>query len=790
MIFINLKNNLENISLFRSRVIGARLSRGKNIPNKNILNFNIITEPLINILANIQGSGDNIYVINIFEEEDKNFNIIHDCPDFKKGNNYCKHIVKLFLVLDNETCKNICSNFIHFTSDFNSIKKSKANSYIIKSENLIKESKYLEAINYLKSAYEESKNFEYIEKILEIAKKFDLPDQFIKYVKKKDETVQKHKEVFPKFINLIFKKINEYTYQNFIDILISIREILIKLPENDAINILKEIKLDLLKDPLFKFMLLYQISPRIEINKYYPELLKEFQIKEKNVEKINIKTILEGYFSNLLNEAILNMESEEVIDSFLKIADIFRFTSYTSILRKINDYKKKLEKIYLEGLKLKHAFIRSLVITNTNTDKLRQIKFNYRYKYPSLIWAGVRKKQEKPLFFFILEKCGFDKHHLQYTHIDNFIENFPVFSEIFDGNNPIPNKIRTFWETDKPKITNIIHESFLTELDFEVNYDNLDNYILIEWDLAQKPILGSYICQFFEGYLIPDQNHPLTYEIKPFDLILCEHNPITIKGNNVKVYQPIKRVNVKTAIELVYAGIRFIVNYLPFNVIQDLKDMKLDEIDAYNQVSNQLANIFSPKKEQFKNAFNNFVHNKISMDLNKIYLKTIKKSNYKEKVLKMVGFYRYSKIFNEKAALQPFGFSNLKRNSLQELKMDLKKLISKKLTDVIKFKKFDQINIETLKKFSEFKKWTVGLIYELKQQLDECKIYQITKEEYEIHELFETYYGKAIIGGDIILNLKKKDVDGKKRYSISKKELFKIIENFKFLKIQPPEIIS
>jgi len=790
VIFINLKNNLENVPLFKSRVIGARLSRGKNIPNKNILNFNIVRDPLLNILANVQGSGDNVYIINIFEEEDKSINIVHDCPDFRKGNRYCKHIVKLLLVLDNETCKNICSGIIHFTSDFSLIRKSKEDSYIIKSENLIQESKYLEAINYLKSAHEESKKFEYIEKILEIAEKFDLPDQFIKYVNKKDETFQKHKDVFPKLINLSFSRKNEYTFQNFVDLLIDIREILGKLPENDSINVIKEIKLDLLKEPLFKFMLLYQISPRIEINKYFLELLKEFQIKGKNVEKTDLKTIIEGYTSNLINEAILNMESEEVIDSYLKIADIFRFTGYTSILKKINDYKKKLEEIYLEGLKLKHAFIRSLVITNTNTDKLRQIKFNHRYNYPSLIWASGRKKQEKHLFFFILEKCGFDKHHLQYTDIDNFIENFPVFSEIFDGNNPVPDKIRAFWNTEKPEITNIIHESFLTELDFEVNYDNLDNYILIEWDLAQKPILGSYICQFFEGYLIPNQNHPLAYEIKPFDLILCEYNPIAIKGNNVKVYQPIKRVNVKTAIELIYAGLRFIVNYLPFNVIQDLRDMKIDEIDAYNQVGNQLANIFSPKKEQFKNAFNNFVRNKISMDLNNIYLKTIKKSNYKEKVLKMVGFYHYSKIFNRKAALQSFRFSNLKRNSLQELKMDLKKLISKKLTDAIKFKKFDQINIESLKRFSEFKKWTVGLIYELKKQLDECKIYQITKEEYEIHELFETYYGKAIIGGDIILNLKKKDVDGKKRYLISKKELFKIIENFKFLKIQPPEIMG
>ncbi|TFG00143.1 MAG: hypothetical protein EU542_08355, partial [Promethearchaeota archaeon] len=60
---MNLKNNIGNADFFKRYVKGARLARGKGIPNKNVIHFNVINEPQIKVLANVQGSRNAKYVI-------------------------------------------------------------------------------------------------------------------------------------------------------------------------------------------------------------------------------------------------------------------------------------------------------------------------------------------------------------------------------------------------------------------------------------------------------------------------------------------------------------------------------------------------------------------------------------------------------------------------------------------------------------------------------------------------------------------------------------------------------
>lgn len=75
---------------------------------------------------------------------------------------------------------------------------------------------------------------------------------------------------------------------------------------------------------------------------------------------------------------------------------------------------------------------------------------------------------------------------------------------------------------------------------------------------------------------------------------------------------------------------------------------------------------------------------------------------------------------------------DLKRASLQELKLDLKKVIAKQLASLIKKQEFNAIDLKVLKKFPKFKKWTLKLIYEFKKQLIECEIYQVGENSYNI----------------------------------------------------------
>ena len=137
---IELKNYVQNGDLFKRNVIGARFNRGKSIPNRNIINFSVSKTPKIKILANIQGSGNSKYVVNIFQDEQR-VNIVHDCPDFKKNTKFCKHIVKVLLLLEPDICKIVCQNVstINFSSNFNLIRQSKTENFIVKAEELIKE---------------------------------------------------------------------------------------------------------------------------------------------------------------------------------------------------------------------------------------------------------------------------------------------------------------------------------------------------------------------------------------------------------------------------------------------------------------------------------------------------------------------------------------------------------------------------------------------------------------------------------------------------------------------------
>ncbi|MFX1470812.1 MAG: hypothetical protein ACFFB8_19405 [Promethearchaeota archaeon] len=82
--------------------------------------------------------------------------------------------------------------------------------------------------------------------------------------------------------------------------------------------------------------------------------------------------------------------------------------------------------------------------------------------------------------------------------------------------------------------------------------------------------------------------------------------------------------------------------------------------------------------------------------------------------------------------------------------------------------------------------WTVKLIYELKQQLEDGKIYQIVEKCYDIQNLLRNYYGKIIIMKALNENFTNK----MPKTLISESELSKIIENFKCLKLKLPLIIE
>ncbi|MFX0074802.1 MAG: hypothetical protein ACFE96_05135 [Candidatus Hermodarchaeota archaeon] len=733
------------------------------------------------MLVNIQGSGNSKYVVNIFQDGHR-INIVHDCPDFKKNTKFCKHIVKVLLLLEPDVCKEVCMDIpsINFSSNFNLIKQSKTENFTIKADELIRDCKYYEAISFLEQAYKESNNLEYIKRIADISLKFKLYDQFLKYSVKFNE-IRGYVSNYPEFLNSTFKSIREYELYRKINTIINLQTLLLDFSKNLVFDTLKKIEVTSIENPILRYLLLHKFASGIYLDEFFEDLPRN--------SKQDFKDQIEELMLESVNEAILNMESEDNMEGYLSIARNCNFSNNGKIYSQIGIYKERLKELYKEGLKQKHAFLRSLVIANTQSDKLKQMKFNYRYNYPTLIWAST-SRSEIPLYYYILEKCGLEKHHLEYLEQSYFIENFPVFDEIFDGNNPIRNLVRQFWGEENPKIKNTVYTDKVVDLDFEVNLGELENFTLIEWDLAQKPILGSYISQFSNGFLIPDSNHPLTHEIKPFDLILCIKTPIAIKAGNIKIIRPLRRINIKTAIELVWEGIEFISTYIPFEIITELKEYQIDELDAYDKIDSRFTTSFLPKKDQVRKYFSDFIQGKILKELNKTYLKIIQSPNYKSKVLRIIGFERHSRIFTNPSYINAFKSNSLKKQSLQELKLDFKKFVSLKLSELIKNNQLDSIDIKALKQFPTFKKWTVKVIQMLKQQLLKCKVIKIDDNSYDIHEFSKNYYGKMILNHiDKAFNSQiLSKTTGK--FIITDKCYESLVDSFEMLKLDVPKIVQ
>jgi hypothetical protein len=779
---MNLKNNIENAEYFKRYVKGARLARGKGISNKNIIHLNVINEPQIKVLANIQGSNNAKYVIDI-SEENGNFTVIHDCPDFKKGFNLCKHVVKVLLLLEPQVCGSICKNIsgIKFSSNFNLIKQSKTENYTSKAEELLKDSKYYEAITFLEQAYTESKDFSCIEKIKEISLQHQLYDQFLKLSIKFNQLADQNYAKLPEIVNNLLDTLDKYDFSRQTEIIGNLYTLLNSLSSEKFTETFQSLQINAISNKILKFFLLQNLAVQIEINKYFPKFLKD--------PKTRLSDQMEQQVLYSTEEAILNMDSIENVEAYLKIADECNLNNKTYIRKIVGEYRVKLNALFLEGLKKKHAFLRSLVIENNYSDKLTPIKFSTRYNYPTLVWASIRRN-ESPLYYYVIQKCGIEKHHLEYTDQAFFIENFPVFKEIFDGNNPIEHKVEDFWGTDDPKIKNIVNTNRIVEVNYQINLQDLEQYVLVEWDLAQRPILGSYICQFSDGFIISDKNHPLTNEIKPFDLILCYKKPVEIKAGNIKIIRPVHRVNFKTAVELVWKGLDFISSYIPFEIITKLKNYKIDELDAYDHIEEQFQTSFLPNKEKVKKAFFKFIQIKILKELNQIYLSVLEKPDYKKKVLKMIGLERYSMIFTNKNQLNKFKSDSLKRESLQILKADLKNEIGKTLTRLIKKESYSDIKLKELKRYPIFRKWALKIIMEQKKKLEKCKIYKETPNQYDVHEFVENYYGKIILE-DLTNNGMEIDYESKPNKILIEESGFEqLLENFEFLKINPPRIIS
>jgi hypothetical protein len=240
----------------------------------------------------------------------------------------------------------------------------------------------------------------------------------------------------------------------------------------------------------------------------------------------------------------------------------------------------------------------------------------------------------------------------------------------------------------------------------------------------------------------------------------------------------------------VWEGIDFVSSYIPFEIITELKEYKIDELDAYDKIDERFKTSFLPEKENVRKYFSDFIQRKILKELNKTYLKVIKTPNYKPKVLRIIGFDRHAKIFTKPTYLDEFKSESLKKQSLQELKLDFKKFVSLKLSELIKNNQLKSIDLKALKQLPTFRKWTIKVISILKEQLSNCKLYKVNDSSYDIIELSKNYYGKMMLNHiEKVYNTQILSKDPGK-FVVTIKCFEDLKENFKLLKLDSPKVVK
>jgi len=100
------------------------------------------------------------------------------------------------------------------------------------------------------------------------------------------------------------------------------------------------------------------------------------------------------------------------------------------------------------------------------------------------------------------------------------------------------------------------------------------------------------------------------------------------------------------------------------------------------------------------------------------------------------------------------------------------------------------IDIKSLKKFPIFKKWSVKVIYMLKQELLNCKIHKINDTSYDIHELSNNYYGKMLLNHTEKVSNSQILTKAPGKFIVTDKCFENLLDNFKMLKLEAPKVIK
>jgi len=742
-------------------------SKSKNFPNNKINIIRLKEDPIkINTIIL-----DNDREFHLVIDGNKG-EIFHDCPSFlihsEREKKICIHFVKLLLLIKNHIALEILKDFESYSltsEDFGSKKKSK--NFLLLADNCFEINNCVEGLSYLNKAIINQYECEnIIENYLNRAIENNLYLEFFEFLKSGFENdLNDYILQFDHYIEKGFKNflnsIQDYSFFNILSVIEAL-DFISEYFEFTFINkFFKKFKKLVSSSNLNeKYFSIYFIKRNLEkfseINPLFKELITPESLKSSKNE------FLQYFLDEIENLAVI--DKLKLMKKQFETINISKEKFYNEYKRYKEEIKELEKKVYLK----KFSFLK-LLIEKYNIITSRG---EFRKKRNTYIVRHDDENLNNPVYAYITKSIGFygiNESTIKSTDIGiNYFIIKKLFSDDLSSHPDIFYYKKQFWgDLEVYEINPIDGFSLLREnKDYnyviDQHYSNINDVIIIEWDLANKPRQGSIVNAYGSQISIPDQNNPLFHDLKPFDLCYCQKSPVKIEGNIIKTVNVITKCSFKDAINSVSKGMSFVEGYYPLSLVKAVLNKEISPFKANEIAINNPNKTFIPNYKQFIKNFREFLFNFIKKERNYIFEEL--KSDPKNKVNQILTLLNlknetvglelsYSKIL-EKLLDQKVNLNEFKSKFLTELHNNIKEILNERKIGSTKI--FDLKQLRN----TQFFKYSNEILKIRKDEFESTEILQSRNNKdvrYDLSEINKTYYGgkfSNILNIENMLNVK------------------------------------
>lgn len=724
-----------------------------NFPNNKISIINIREDP-IKIRCVILDNDRDLHLII----DEKKAEIFHNCPSFLIYNNkkekICVHLTKLLMMIKEPLSLKIMQELNKYTltyEDFGSKKKSK--NFILLSTSCFDVDNKVEGLNYLsKAIFNQSECENIIETYLKNSIENGFFIEFFEFLKSgyenelNDYFISYNDYIengFKKFLNVV----SVYSFFNVLKIIESIDQVLEFKDVEFFSSLIKKLR-KLANSQSFndRYFSVYFIKKHEKIlinsNPEFRNIISQDQLKSLRLDATN-------YFLDEI-ENLCVLEKLKLMKNQFEVLEIPLEMYHENYKRYKEEIKELKKKVYLK----KFSFLKLMI----EKYDIKQSKGEFKKKRNMYIVKHDEHNLENPVYDYILSRIGFYGTQDQVIKSNDMGDNFFIIRDLFlDNLNTFPDIIyykKQFWgdnddfNIDSIKGFSLLSKSMNYSYDIDHKYSNINDVIVIEWDLAKRPIHGSIVQQ---GSFIPDHNNPLFHDLKPFDLCYCKKMPEKIEGNIIKKLNVITKCSFTDALNSISKGMTFIEGFYPLSLVKSVLNKDKNPFEAHEEVVNNPNKLFIPHYSQFIDAFREFLFNFIKQEKNYIFEQLKNEPEKKEnQILFLLDLKSeldgldlpYSEIM-EDIFTKNIDLNDFKSKMLDKIHVYIKNILNNaEIGSTIIF------NLKKMR-YSQFSKYSFKIVSLRKEEFESIKVVKF-EETYNLTEILKTYYGKKF---SRILNL-------------------------------------